>query len=179
MMGLLVATIGFGAASSGALPSFFVSTSVSAGFDVGTAGYILAAGSVLGLLVRLVAGLWADRLPKWRATGLVGMFLLGAVGYVLLAAGGKVGILLGGFFAFGAGSGWSGLFVLIVVASNPDRPAIASGISQTGGYAGAALGPLLFGLLANDSGFSTAWLLMAVLAIFAGLSAAAFARRTA
>ena len=179
MMGLLVTIIAFGAASAGSLPSFFVSSTVSTGYAVGTAGYLLAAGSVLGLAVRLVLGWWVDRRPALRLPGLATMFIMGAFGYLFLSFGSPMWVILGGILAFGAGSGWSGLFVLVVVSTNPDTPAIAAGISQTGGYAGAALGPLFFGLVANQYGFSAAWMVMFALAVGATAAAIALVGRAA
>ena len=96
MMGLLVTIIAFGAASAGSLPSFFVSSTVSTGYAVGTAGYLLAAGSVLGLAVRLVLGWWVDRRPALRLPGLATMFIMGAFGYLFLSFGSPMWVILGG-----------------------------------------------------------------------------------
>jgi cyanate permease len=63
--------------------------------------------------------------------------------------------------AFSLGWGWPGLFNLAVVDSHRDTPGSASGVSQTGIYVGAALGPAAFGALAASAGYGTAWLAVA------------------
>ena len=65
--------------------------------------------------------------------------------------------MLGALVAFTLGWGWPGLFNLAVVDSNRETPGSASGVSQTGIYAGAAFGPAAFGVLATASGYGTAW----------------------
>ena len=57
--------------------------------------------------------------------------------------------VLGALVAFTLGWGWPGLFNLAVVDSNRETPGSASGVSQTGIYAGAAFGPAAFGALAS------------------------------
>ena len=59
--------------------------------------------------------------------------------------------------AFAAGWGWSGLFTFAVVKDNPHAPAAATGITQVGKLVGAALGPAVFGWLADSLSYGTAW----------------------
>lgn len=64
---------------------------------------------------------------------------------------------------------------------NPDAPAIATGTTQAGAFAGAALGPLVFGLAAQQISFRVAWGLLAaigVVAAFVMLAAAQMAGGT-
>jgi predicted MFS family arabinose efflux permease len=44
-----------------------------------------------------------------------------------------------------------------VVWANPHAPAVATGITHTGTYVGAAVGPLLIGHLAERTSFTVAW----------------------
>ena len=49
--------------------------------------------------------------------------------------------------------------------SNRETPGSASGVSQTGIYAGAAFGPAAFGVLAHAAGYGTAWVAVAVMTL--------------
>jgi cyanate permease len=73
--------------------------------------------------------------------------------------------VLGALVAFTLGWGWPGLFNLAVVDSNRETPGSASGVSQTGIYAGAAFGPAAFGVLAHAAGYGTAWVAVAVMTL--------------
>ncbi len=59
---------------------------------------------------------------------------------------------------------WPGLFNLAIAQANPSAAA-ASGVTQTGTYLGVAIGPFLFGLLAEGPGYRAAWLLAAIAAL--------------
>lgn len=90
------------------------------------------------------------------------MLVLGAVGVAALAWGTVPALIVGGIGAFTAGWGWSGLFTFAVVRDNPSAPAAATGITHTGIFVGAAVGPPAFGFLAERASFSIAWALAAV-----------------
>ncbi len=83
----------------------------------------------------------------------------------MLASGVEALLVVGVLLAFGAGWGWPGLFNFAVVKSNPGAPAAATGVTQTGASAGAALGPLIFGFVVQASSYSTAWMLCGVFAL--------------
>ena len=98
------------------------------------------------------------------------MMVAGAFGIVILNLGGYPGLLIGGFIGFTAGWGWSGLFTFAVVKDNPEAPAAAWGVAQTGKFLGAAIGPLVFGIVADRSSFGAAfWISTVALLIAAGL----------
>ncbi|MGB5188104.1 MAG: MFS transporter, partial [Acidimicrobiia bacterium] len=87
-----------------------------------------------------------------------------ALGIVILNLGGYPGLIIGGFVGFTAGWGWSGLFTFAVVKDNPHAPAAAWGIAQTGKFLGAAIGPLVFGIVADRVSFDVAfWIATAAL----------------
>jgi MFS family permease len=162
IMAVLALGAALGAAAAGTLGAFLVSAGVDVGLSEGSAGLALSVGSGLGIACRLWAGMLADRRSgghlRWVAT----MLALGAFGYVLFAAG-TPGLFLAGLpLAFGAGWAWPGLFNLAVVLANPASPAAATGVTQTGTYLGAVLGPLLFGLVAEHLSFSWSWWLAAI-----------------
>jgi MFS family permease len=174
-MAVLSLGIGLGAAAAGTLGAFLVSAGVEAGLAPGTAGLTLTLGSAVGITVRLLAGLRADRRHGGHLRVVAIMLALGSVAFALFATG-RPGVIVAAVpLAFGAGWAWPGLFNLAVVLANPGSPAAATGITQTGTYAGAVAGPLAFGFLAEHASFSVAWLVAAATA--AGASAAIWAGR--
>ena len=142
-----------------ALATFLVPYAVEVGFGEGTAGILLALGSGLGIIMRIVVGWLVDR----RSTGglvTVAVFLAaGALGIGLLATGADAAVVVGSLIAFTFGWGWSGLFTYAVVYRNPGAPGEATGITMTGIYVGAAAGPALFGVVAETS-YTAAWVIM-------------------
>jgi predicted MFS family arabinose efflux permease len=161
----LAAAMATGAAVT--LGGFFVESSVDAGVAVGTAGLAFAAGSVLSIVVRLVVGAAADR-REGNLLGVVAvMLVLGAAMSVVFTWRAPLLHLVGVPLAFGAGWAWPGLFNLSVVRASPDRPGRATGITQTGTYVGGAVGPIVFGSVAQAAGYTAAWWLAAALGVVA------------
>jgi MFS family permease len=167
VMAVLAVGVAFGAAAAGTLGAFLVSAAVAAGMSEGSAGLALTVGSAFGIAVRLGAGALADRRTGGHLRWVAVMLTLGSVGYLLFATG-KPGLLLAGLpLAFGAGWAWPGLFNLAIVLANPASPAAATGVTQTGTYLGAVLGPLLFGLVADHLSYGWSWLLAASASLLA------------
>ena len=175
---LIVLALGIGLGSTAATPlgAFVVESSVNSGLKAGTAGLLLAAGSAFSIVVRIFFGNFADGMSSGRLRIVAGMLALGIVGFGMLASGVEALLVIGVMLAFGAGWGWPGLFNFAVVKSNPGAPAAATGITQTGASAGAALGPLIFGFVVQTSSYSTAWILCGVFALLA-LTAILIGRR--
>lgn len=159
--------IGLGAAAAGALGTFYVTSGVEFGLGRGAAGVVAAVGGLVCVVVRLVMGLRADRLGGGHLRTVATMLVAGAAAFLVIASGNVALVVLATPLAFGAGWGWPGLFNLAVVQANPDAPGAATGITQTGTYAGAMIGPLAFGWLAGWAGFSAAWCAAAVAAVVA------------
>ena len=149
--------LGLGIGGIDALASFIVSYSVDIGIDEGVAGFLLAAGSVIGITVRVVAGWMIDRKRESDLLAVATMLVVGAAGVIVLNLGDTPGLFVGGLIAFAAGWGWSGLFTFAVVKDNPQAPAATTGITQVGKLVGAALGPAVFGWLADSVSYGTAW----------------------
>ncbi len=173
---LLALGIGLGSTAATPLGAFIVESSVASGLRVGTAGLLLALGSAFSIVVRVVFGRLADGMTGGRLRLVAAMLGLGIVGFVLLATGVDSLLVLGTLLSFGAGWGWTGLFNFAVVLTNPRAPAAATGITQTGASGGAALGPLVFGLVAEASSYSVAWLVSGAIALVA-MVAVVIARR--
>jgi predicted MFS family arabinose efflux permease len=164
---LLAVGIGLGSAAAVPLGTFIVESGVAAGLRVEFAGLLLAAGGGVGIAVRLALGWLADRRPAGHLGIVAVMLVAGTVGFVLLATGAGWLFALGTLLAFGAGWGWHGLFNFAVVKYNPNAPAAATGITQTGAAAGSATGPFLFGLILESTSYGTAWLSAGAAALFA------------
>jgi MFS family permease len=161
----LAAAMATGAAVT--LGGFFVESAVDAGVEVGVAGLAFAGGSVISILVRLTVGAAADR-REGNLLGVVAvMLLLGAAMSAVFTWRTPLLHLVGVPLAFGAGWAWPGLFNLSVVRAAPDRPGRATGITQTGTYVGGAVGPIVFGSVAEAAGYTTAWWLAAALGVAA------------
>lgn len=164
---LLALGIGLGSTAATPLGAFIVESSVASGLQVGMAGLLLALGSATGIVVRVWFGHLADGMSGGRLRLVAGMLGVGVVGFLMLASG-KVGLILPGtLLAFGAGWGWPGLFNFAVVKTNPGAPAAATGITQTGASGGAALGPLVFGLVVEGTSYHVAWLISGAIALLA------------
>ena len=154
---ILAIAVGLGIGGVDALASFVVSYSVDIGIAEGTAGLLLAAGSVIGITTRLIAGWMIDRTRDSDLLAIIAMLVAGALGIVVINLGDRPGLLIGGLIAFAAGGGWSGLFTFAVVKDNPEAPAAATGITQVGKLVGAAVGPATFGLLADSVSYGAAF----------------------
>jgi MFS family permease len=173
---LLALGIGLGSTATTPLGAFLVESSVASGLRVETAGLLLALGSAVNIVVRVAFGHLADGMSSGRLLLVAAMLGIGVGGFVLLATGESGLILPGTLLAFGAGWGWPGLFNFAVVKTNPAAPAAATGITQTGASGGAALGPLVFGLVVEAASYEVAWLVSGAIAL-AALAAILAGRR--
>jgi MFS family permease len=166
-LALLAVGVGAGAAAAGGMAQFLVSGAVDAGMEEGHAGLVLTLASVFGLAVRLVMGARADRRGGDHLLTVSRMLLGGAVAMAALAVGAPLAYVLAAPVAFGAGWAWPGLFNFAIVQRHPDRPAVATGITQTGTYLGAGTGPLVFGWIVDHASYATAWSVTAGWAVLA------------
>ena len=167
---LLALGMALGSAAANPLGVFIVESSVAAGIEVGAAGLLLALGSAVGIGVRVLLGWFTDRREGGSLNLVAGMMALGTLGFLLLAGGAGWVLVIGVVLAFGAGWGWPGLFNFAVVKTSPGAPAAATGVTQTGASGGAAVGPLVFGLVVEGSSFGTAWLVSGALVFLAAVA---------
>lgn len=154
---LLAVGVGLGAAAAGTLGSFLVSGAVAEGMGEGTAGLLASGCSAAGVATRLRLGVLADRRGGRHLRVVAGLMASGTIGFGLLAVGSTAGLVAGALLAYVLGWTWPGLFNLAIVRSNPGAPGAATGITQTGTYVGAVLGPLVFGAVVEGSGYPVAW----------------------
>lgn len=167
-LGLIVLAAGAGAgvAVSNSVAGFLTTYAVEIGIEEGTAGLILAIASFAGLAGRVAIGWLADRIDL--AMGTVALLLaVGGIGVALMATGSAALVATGAIVAFGGGWAWAGIFNLAIVRRNPSAPAIATGYTQAGVYAGAGIGPFVFGVLADSIGFVASWWLLGAVAVAA------------
>jgi MFS family permease len=162
---LLALGIGLGSTAATPLGAFLVESSVATGLRVETAGLLLASGSAASIVVRVLFGRLADGMSGGRLLLVAAMLATGVAGFALLATGRVALLLPGALLAFAAGWGWPGLFNFAIVKTSPGAPAAATGITQTGASGGAAVGPLVFGLVAEAGSYQAAWLVCGVFAL--------------
>ena len=174
---LLAAAVAFGAILAGALASWTVSSAQAAGIAPGLAGLLLAVGSAIGITARLVIGAWADRSRRPTLPVVAALLTLGGVGLLILAAGTPTSAVLGTVVGFGTGWAWPGLFNGTVVRANPSAPGAATGITQTGTYIGAVIGPVLMGVLVDGPGYTTGWVVISLAALISAALMLAANRR--
>ena len=159
---LLYATVGLlGATSAGAMVGFITGGAEASGLGPGASGLVLSLGSAVGVISRLIQGWQVDHRGVLPIQRLVWLFALGGLGVLLLAVDVPATYVIAPIPAFAFGWAWPGLFNLSVVRNNPSAPASATGISQVGVFAGAALGPALGGIIVDAAGYRALWLFAA------------------
>ena len=159
-----------GAAAAGTIGSFLVSAAVDSGIGEGRAGVLAFVCSAVGITTRMISGARADRRGGGHLAVVATMLGIGSLTYVALASGRPALMIVGGLTAYCFAWGWPGLFNLAVVRSNPGAPGAATGITQTGTYIGAVLGPLLFGFAVDAWGYGWSYLGSAVTSALAALA---------
>ena len=174
---VLAVGIGLGATAASALATFLVSGAVHVGIDPGPAGWLLTGGSLIGISVRLRAGVLADRRDGRHLQVVSVMLLGGAAAFVLFAFDVAWLYVVATALAFGSGWAWPGLFNFAVVRARPDDPGAATGLTQTGTYVGILVGPLLFGAVVDAASYTVAWLMTAGFALAAAGTITAGRRR--
>lgn len=163
------------------LSAFLVVYLVSVvGHDLITAGALLSASQVAGILGRPAWGYLADRTQASRKV-LIGLSLGMALSCTLAAALAPLGpswLSLPVVIVFGAtATGWNGVFLAEIM--NAVTPAEV-GAATSGGllftYGGIVVGPTLFGALAHSAGFVAAFLTLALGGLIAALLVSAMPR---
>lgn len=181
---LLAIGAGFGTAAVVSLGGFLVVFSVQAGFTPGQGGALLAAGSLVGVIVRVLSGYLADRRGRRHLVVVAAMMAAGSVGFVCLALYGTtgIGLIAGTLFTFGLGWSWNGLLHFAVIRYIAIPAAVATSVVQSAMSLGSAIGPTLFGFV-SEWAFSAAWVMaavfLAVASVFTILARRALPRRGA
>lgn len=158
---------GLAALTATALSAFVVASAVESGVNASRAGIYVAVANIAGMTVRVTAGWLTGRFASMGIRPAATLLILGSGGYALLGTGQPSLVLLGMALAYGAGSGWPGLFQFGVSAYNPASPASATGFVQIGVLFGAACGPALAGTLVSVTGYRAVWLITGAIALVA------------
>lgn len=160
-----------GTAAVTAMATFFTTGATTNGISAGTAGLMLGGASAAAVLSRLLVGGFTDRSRHARRGVIIVAILLvtGAAGALLLAAPTVIVFAGGTLLAFGAGWAWPGLLVFSVAQEFADNPGSATGLLETGGFIGCAVGPLLVGALATHATYTAAWSSIAALMVVGSL----------
>lgn len=168
---LLLCGLAIAVASAAAnfLGAFVASWGYEIGLSATTMGLLMAVGSAGSITVRVLSGWRADRRQGANLPVVAAQMLAGSVCVAGIALGAPWAVLVFGFLAFAIGWGWPGLLLYAVARIGRDSPARASGVIQSGAFAGGALGPLLLGALAGSAGFRPAWFAAGGLLVLAGL----------
>jgi MFS family permease len=166
---LIFSAVGFGLGSSAAssLGAYTVSTAVASGMSEGAAGVLVAIGSVAGLASRVMIGHWSDRRRGSQLDLVCWMLLAGALGFLMLGLVNEWVMLLAVPISFATGWAWLGSYNLAMVRLNPIAPGAAVGVTQTGAFVGAIVGPTGLGFLAEKFSFSAAWIAAAIASFLA------------
>jgi predicted MFS family arabinose efflux permease len=166
----------FASAAGVGFVSFLVSYSVDSGISEGAAGVLLGGVSLAATLSRIALGAAADRSGQKALRPVPVMLVLSVAGYLLLIVGEPAVIVFAALLAGGVGWAWPGALTLAVVQRSPNAPAWAVGVMMTGLFAGAVIGPLLVGLLAENDAFTGAWIMCACFALLAAATIVATRR---
>jgi MFS family permease len=165
---VLAAGLMLGAATGNAMGSFFVATAVDGGISPASAGVLAAVASGAGAAARIAFGWLADKVrTKWLLV-VAAQMAIGGLSYALLGTGVEVLIAAGAVLGYCTGWAWAGLSTFSVARMHPGMAARATSITQGGMGAGAALGPLVFGLVVSASSYAVAWYATAATSVVAG-----------
>jgi MFS family permease len=168
---------GGAAGAAAVLSTFLVASAVDSGLQIAAAGGVLAVGSVISIVTRLVIGMLIDRRGQADFMIVAVMLFVGAAGYLALAHGSLVLFAVGTVVAFGAGWGWNGAFNHAIVNLNKRNPGTASGLAMIGMALGGVLWPIVFGLLVTHASFRAAWMATAAVTVTSALLLAVAAHK--
>jgi MFS family permease len=172
VLAAVAAALGTTAASGAGI--FVTESAVAMGISPAGAGILLATGSIAGIITRVATGIRADR-TVGPLFGLIAVMLgVGAATMALGGTGNSPLLVVATIGAFSGGWGWTGIYFLSLVRTNPRRPGSVAGIGTASLGVGNAAGPILFGLVAGSISYRAAWVGAAVAAVVAsGLMSAA------
>ena len=171
-LGMLILAAGsfaLGSSAAASLGAYTVSTAVAAGLSEAASGLLVAMGSVVGLTNRLAIGHWSDRRYGSQLDLVTWMLAFGGAGFLLLGTARGAAMWLAVPVAFATGWAWLGSYNLAMVRLNPIAPGAAVGITQTGAFVGAIIGPASLGFLAERFSFATAWTAAAIASALAAM----------
>jgi MFS family permease len=161
-------------ASAVGLVGFLVTYAVDNGVATSWAGWLLAGISLIAAGSRIGMGRFADRFEASPLRPVAPMLVGAAIGYVVLIGESPAYIVFGSALVGLLGWSWPASMNHAIVRLAPEATASGVGVMMAGLFAGAVIGPILVGSLADQDHFAVAWLSCAAMALLAaGLVAAA------
>jgi len=175
---LVLAVVAFaGGTTTIACSAYLVVGAIDRGIGAATAGIVLSAASVIGIVTRVVMGFVADR-HRDRSLGFASALVtVGGVGGVLMAVPTLPTFLVGAAFSIGLAGAWSGLVHYFISRTAGPMTSRATGMVQTGSFIGCAAGPLVFGAIYGLDPALLPWLFAGVVGLLGGALGFALARR--
>lgn len=149
---------------------FLTQSAVASGLTTSQGGVLLAIASIVGVATRIGTGIFADRRPPAALRLIPWMQAVGAATMIVGATGSPLALGIGAIGAFAGGRGWSALFFIALVRSDPSRPGAIAGVGLSGLGVDNAFGPIAFGFVAQAVSFQAAWLFAAAAAGLAALA---------
>jgi predicted MFS family arabinose efflux permease len=150
-------------AAGNSFGSFVASWGFQVGLSPDGAALLMATGSALNLVVRVVSGHLADRRYGRNLPVVAAQMLIGAVALAVLSLPTEPTVVAAAILAFALGWSWPGLLLYAVIRISRDAPGAASSYLQAGAFVGGAAGPALFGAIVGAAGYETAWRVTAAL----------------
>jgi MFS family permease len=155
---MLALTGSLGAMVGNSLGGYLIISLTDSGFSLTAASFIAAVSSVANIIVRIIAGVAADRGKKSPYRYLEFMFVFGMIGTLFLLTNINAIQIIGSILAYAGGWGWAGLLHYVTGAAYPGKERQATAVSQMGVSLGASFGPLIFGCLFSYAGAQIAWI---------------------
>ena len=175
---VLAASFGLAFATSSVVLAFYVDAAVRAGSSPRHAGLVFAAASFAAVATRLAAGVACDRFPIDPLRLSATLLVVGALGQGLLATGRPAVMTLGAVLGLAGTWGFPGVFWFALVRAYPETPGRITGTMAPAAIGG-IVGPIAFGTLATNVGYSSAWGVSGVVAVLAAAAMLFAARQLA
>lgn len=165
--GLGSTTVGVTLSSSlpGALAAYLVISLVASEVDSVRAALIFGGSNVIGIAMRISAGVYATRVGSTGFVPVASMMCLGGLGALLLSAESPLFLIVGSTLAFSLGWGWPGLLFFAVMQARPESPGRASAAVHAGGLLGAGMGPIVAGAIGASFGWDAMWAVIGALSV--------------
>ncbi len=151
-----------GNATIGVMPAFLVVAAPSAGISGRLAAVVMAVAAATSIVARLVMGWRADRSPLDPLISVFGLMVVTVVGFGLMATQQPAAFTFGAFLVLGPGWVWVSLFSFGIITRYAGDAAAASGVIQTGFFAGGVAGPFVFGVLSDVGSYALGWTVLAL-----------------
>lgn len=156
-LALVAGAMAMASAAVNSLAAFVASWGFEIGMSPSQTGFLMAAGSGLSIVARVVTGHRADRRGGRHLPVVATQMLLGSAALAAVSIESIPTLWVSTILAFAVGWAWPGLMLFAVVRVGREAPAAASGAVQAGAFVGGASGPALFGLLVSHTDYPFAW----------------------